>query len=296
MVRPASFGYNPETAPSNAFQHAAVSQTAANIQESALTEFDGLAATLIDYGVRLTVLEDTAHPVKHDAVFPNNWLSTHEDGTVILYPMFSEMRRQERRQDILDELEQYYEIRKVVDLSHYEAEGRFLEGTGSIVFDRINGVAFACRSSRTDPGLLDEVAAQLGYEAMLFDSVDVSRKPVYHTNVMLSVGTQFTVLAESTMPDADQRDRLIAALEAEGRRIVKLRPGQLEQFGGNILEIQGRDRLVAMSTTAFHSISAAQRDLLEVFAQLIHAPIPTIERVGGGSVRCMMCEIFLPRK
>jgi hypothetical protein len=296
MVRPAAFGYNAETAESNAFQHAPVSQTVDDVQEAARKEFDGLRATLRDHGVRLHIVEDTAEPVKSDAVFPNNWISTHPDGTVVLYPMASEQRRAERRQDILDELEQYYEISRVIDLTAKEKEGRFLEGTGSIIFDRENGMAYGCRSPRTDEKLLREVARELGYEAEVFDAVDVNGKPLYHTNIMLSIGTQFSVFAESTVPDVGQASRLIAALSTNERRLVKLRPGQLEQFAGNILEVQGRDRLVVMSSKAFHSLSDSQRDMLELFASIAHAPIPTIERVGGGSVRCMLAEIFLPRK
>lgn len=296
MVRPAAFGYNAENADSNAFQHAPVSQTAADVQEAAGQEFDGLSSALRDQGVRLHIIEDTAEPVKSDAVFPNNWISTHEDGTVVLYPMHSEQRRAERRKEILDELEQYYKISRVIDLTSHENEGRFLEGTGSIVFDRENGMAYGCRSPRTDEKLLREVAGQLGYEAEVFDAVDVNGKPLYHTNIMLAIGTQFSVFAESTVPDAAQASRLLSGLSSKERRLVKLRPGQLEQFGGNILEVQGRDRLVVMSSTAFHSLSASQRDMLELFASIAHAPIPTIERVGGGSARCMMAEIFLPRK
>ena len=246
-------------------------------------------------GVRLHMIDDTLSVTKPDAIFPNNWFSTHEDGTVILYPMMAESRRQERRRDILDEIERYYQVRKVLDLSRYELEGRFLEGTGSMVLDRINGVIYACRSPRTDERVLKEVARTLDYRCVLFDALDASGKPIYHTNVMLSIGTRFAVLADFTIPDPAERDRVMTSISGGGRRIVKLRPEQLGQFAGNILEVQGRENLLAMSSRAYHSLSDAQLDLLELWASLVHAPIPNIEDIGGGSLRCMMAELFLPR-
>ena len=269
---------------------------AQEVQRQAVEEFNGLVAVLRANGVRLHIVDDTLSPVKPDAIFPNNWISTHEDGTVFLYPMMAETRRDERRRDILDELERYYQVRKVVDLSRYEQEGRFLEGTGSMVLDRVNGVVYACRSPRTDERVLKEVARSLDYRTVIFDALDSAGRPIYHTNVCMAIGTRFAVLADFAIPDPVERERVMASLGGGGRRIVKLRPDQLTQFAGNILEVHGRENLITMSERAYKSLSDSQLDLLELWAQVVYAPIPTIEHVGGGSVRCMLAEIFLPRK
>jgi len=295
MVRPAAFGSNPETAESNVFQQTS-SIDNLDIQQNALEEFNSVVSMLRANGVRLHIVDDTLNQLKPDAVFPNNWISTHEDGSVVLYPMMAESRRAERRRDILDELERYYQVRKVVDLSRYEQENRFLEGTGSMVLDRINGVIYACRSPRTDEKVLKELARMLDYRVVVFDAVDSSGKAVYHTNVLLCIGTRFAVLSDFAIPDAQERERVMTSLAGGGRRIVKLRPDQLGQFAGNLLEIHGRENLLAMSTGAYQSLSDSQLDLIELWASPVHAAIPTIEKIGGGSVRCMLAEIFLPRK
>lgn len=296
MVRPAAFGYDPETAANNSFQNNPGEAAADDLQLKAQYEFDQVAASMRANGVNLYVVKDVADPVRPDAIFPNNWISTHEDGTVILYPMMAPNRRLERRQDVLDDLEKYHEIRRVVDLSRHETSGRFLEGTGSMILDRMNGVIYACRSPRTNEAVLKEVAKTLDYRCVVFDSVDGHGKPIYHTNVMLSIGTNYVVIADHTIPDAAERERVMAHLNGGGRRIVKLRPEQLGEFAGNVLEVQGRERFVAMSSRAYKSLSDSQRDLIEVWAKCVHFPIPTIENVGGGSIRCMLAEIFLPRK
>jgi hypothetical protein len=295
MVRPAAFGFDAETAATNLFQQAG-DLTEQDIHEQALAEFDAAVTKLRANGVRLHVMDDDTNIIRRNAIFPNNWISTHEDGTVFLYPMLAESRRTERRRDVLDELERYYEVRKVVDLSRYEQEGRFLEGTGSMVLDRINGVIYACRSPRTDEKVLKEVARALDYRTVIFDAVDAQGKPIYHTNVCMAIGTRFAVLADFAIPDGAERERVMAALSGAGRRIIKLRPDQLTQFAGNILEVQGREILLCMSKGAYRSLSDSQLDLLELWAQVVHTPLPTIEQVGGGSFRCMLAEVFLPRK
>jgi hypothetical protein len=296
MVRPAAFGFDPETAANNAFQNKPGDIAANDLQSRAVVEFDNVAATMRANGVNLYVVKDKPEPTRPDAIFPNNWISTHEDGTVILYPMMAPNRRLERRQDVLDDLEKYFEIRRVVDLSRHENTGRYLEGTGSMIMDRTNGVIYACRSPRTHEAVLKEVAKTLGYRTVLFDAVDGNGKPIYHTNVMLSIGTNYVVLADCTIPDVAERERVMAYLGGGGHRIVKLRPEQLNEFAGNVLEVLGRERFVAMSSRAFKSLSDSQLDLLEVWAKTVHFPIPTIENIGGGSIRCMLAEIFLPRK
>ncbi len=296
MVRPAAFGYDPETAANNAFQNQPGDVSADDLQSRAVAEFDEVANTMRANGVNLYVVKDKVDPIRPDAIFPNNWISTHEDGTVILYPMMAPNRRQERRQDVLDDLEKYFEIRRVVDLSRHEQSGRYLEGTGSMILDRTNGVIYACRSPRTNEAVLKEVARTLNYRSVVFDAVDITGKPIYHTNVMLSIGSNYVVLADHTIPDPAERERVMAFLSGGGHRIVKLRPEQLGEFAGNVLEIQGRERFVAMSSRAYKSLSDSQLDLIEVWAKAVHFPIPTIENIGGGSIRCMLAEIFLPRK
>jgi hypothetical protein len=296
MVRPAAFGYDPETAANNAFQNKPADVEGQDLQAKAVAEFDQVAATMRANGVNLYVVQDKPDPLRPDAIFPNNWISTHEDGTVILYPMMAPNRRLERRQDVLDDLEKYFEIRRVVDLSRHEQAGRYLEGTGSMILDRTNGVIYACRSPRTNEAVLKEVARTLNYRTVVFDAVDTKGKAIYHTNVMLSIGSNVVVLADHTIPDPAERERVMAFLSGGGHRIVKLRPEQLMEFAGNVLEVHGRERFGAMSTRAYKSLSDSQLDLIELWAKTVHFPIPTIENVGGGSIRCMLAEIFLPRK
>lgn len=296
MVRPAAFGYDPETAANNAFQNEPSQLNPADLQARALKEFDDTTAAMRANGINLTVVQDLLEPLTPDAIFPNNWISTHEDGTVILYPMMAPNRRQERRQDVLDELERFFEIRRVVDLTRHEQQGRYLEGTGSMILDRENGVIYACRSARTNESVLKEVAKTLNYRTVVFDALDSNRRPIYHTNVMLSVCSNMVVIADHTIPDLVERERVMAFLKGGGHSIVKLRPEQLNEFAGNVLEVQGRERLLAMSSRAFKSLSNSQLDLIEVWSKCVHFPVPTIENVGGGSIRCMMAEIFLPRK
>ncbi len=296
MVRPAAFGYDPETAANNAFQNEPFDVSSTDVQSRALKEFDDTTAAMRANGINLMVVQDLETPKTPDAIFPNNWISTHEDGTVILYPMQAQNRRKERRQDVLDELERFFEIRRVVDLTRHEQQGRYLEGTGSMILDRENGVIYACRSPRTNETVLKEVAKTLNYKSVVFDSLDANRRPIYHTNVMLSVCSSMVVIADHTIPDLQEREKVMAFLAGGGHRIVKLRPEQLNEFAGNVLEVQGRERMLAMSSRAFQSLSNSQLDLIEVWSKCVHFPIPTIEAIGGGSIRCMMAEIFLPRK
>ncbi len=301
MVRPASFGYNPETAASNKFQK---QPAAAAGGEAALArrEFDGLAGALIGDGVRVCVVEDTAEPPKADAVFPNNWVSFHEDGTVVLYPMQAESRRRERRREILDEVTDRLglKVSRVIDLTSHEMQGRFLEGTGSMVLDRIERSAYACISPRTHPDIVEEWAQELGYEPIVFSAVDRAGAPLYHTNVLMCVGEKGAVVGTEAIVTAD-RGKVIERLRASGREIIEVGHAEIERFAGNMLELGTWDealgdyRVLVMSETARHALSA------EAFARLsactdevLAVPIPTIERLGGGSVRCMLAEVFLP--
>lgn len=296
MVRPANFGGNPETAASNSFQRAAPD----NVQALALQEFDLLVKALRQAGVTVEVFEDTPRPLRPDAVFPNNWVSFHADGTVVLYPMLAPNRRWERRADIIKTLaeERGYRVARVEDLSAAELDGRFLEGTGSLVLDRVHRVAYACLSPRTDEKLLKNWGRKFGYEILAFRAVDAAGKPVYHTNVMMSVGGDFAVVCADSLPDADERRRVVQRLEQDNHETVLITSAQMADFAGNLLALATRaeDTVLAMSMRAERAFTAAQRRTLERHARIVASPINSIEHCAGGGVRCMLAEIFLPRE
>ncbi len=294
LVRPAAFGFNAEAARSNVFSHASRDP---NFARLAASEFETLAERLSGAGVDVLVFEDSASPAKPDAVFPNNWFSTHADGTVVLYPMATAPRRLERRVDELRGLlaEHRFDIARVVDLTAHEEHARFLEGTGSLVLDRPRRRAFANLSTRTDPVTIADFDRQLGYSTFTFDARDPAGRPIYHTNVVLSLGTDFAVLCvEAVAPE--HRGALVGEIESSGRAIVDLSFAQLRRFGCNLLELQGRNGpVIALSERARTNLRAEQVQALEAFGDLVSVDIPTIEAVGGGSVRCMIAEIHLPR-
>ena len=296
LVRPAAFGFNAEAAQSNVFSHASSDPEFAS---RAAAEFETFAGKLSDAGVEVLVLDDTADPAKPDAVFPNNWMSTHADGTIALYPMATAPRRLERRTDeVRGMLEQRgYEVRRLVDLSEHEREDRYLEGTGSLVLDRPRRRAYANRSPRTDADVIAQFNRELGYSTMLFGAQDPGGRAIYHTNVLLSLGTRFAALCiDAVVPD--DRKRVIEDIEASGRSIVELTFAQLRRFGCNLLELrtQAGEALIVLSSKARSNLRPDQlRQLEELGGELIESDIPTIEAVGGGSVRCMIAEIHLPR-
>jgi hypothetical protein len=300
MIRPLQFAGNPQTAESNRFQHTAPQLSAAQVQASAAREFDGLAAALRAAGVNVHEFDDTPHPHTPDSIFPNNWVSFHADGTVVLYPMLAENRRQERRSDLLEALGSLSGFRfgRVLDLTHHENGGKFLEGTGSLVLDRTHRIAYACVSPRTDLDVLGDFAQRLDYDIVAFEAVDASGEPIYHTNVVMCIGARFAAICAECIRE-DERGAVLKALHSTGHEIVDLSMGQLAAFAGNMLELRSTrgGRVVAMSRTALDSLSAQQRATIErVGGQIVAAPIPTIETLGGGSVRCMLAEIHLPRK
>jgi hypothetical protein len=295
MVRPEHFGMNVETASTNFFQQApsAARDTAAR----ARGEFDALALALDAAGVRVHQFAGQRHEALPDEVFPNNWLSLHADGTAVLYPMMAKNRRIERRPEILTALgEQHgYRIERIVDLTYLEARGQFLEGTGSLVLDRERRVAYACLSPRTHAAALAEFGRRLDYEVLTFAAVDRAQRPVYHTNVLLSVGTRFAAVCTRSIADAEERRRIVGRLESSGREIVDLSFEQLEAFAGNLLEVRGRSgAIIALSATALAALDAGARRTLERHGTLVAADLATIEQVGGGSVRCMLAEVPLP--
>ena len=296
LVRPAAFGFNAEAARTNAFSSASADP---ELQLKAMRELDGLERRLSDAGVEVLVMEDLPAPPRPDAVFPNNWFSTHADGTIVLYPMATAPRRLERRTDELNALlaGNGFAIRRIVDLSSHEQDGRFLEGTGSLVLDRPRRRAFAGRSPRTNPEVVAEFDEQLGYATMIFDTRDRAGNPIYHTNVLLSLGTDFAMLCSEAVAE-EHRGPLIDEIHASERSTVDLGYDQLRSFGCNVLELRSRggDPVIAMSAAARAALSGGQLRQLEGFGTLAEAEIPTIEAVGGGSVRCMIAEIHLPRR
>src|SRR5258707_6892171 len=299
MVRPACFGFNPETADSNAFQQAADSPDGTETQRLVLTEFDGLARALLRGGVEVLIAPDAPHAVKPDAIFPNNWVSFHFDGTVALYPMLAPNRRSERREDVLAQVvrEGRFHVSRTVDLTHREAEGKFLEGTGSLVLDRAHRVAYASLSPRTDLDVLGEFAQILDYELVNFEAWDADERPVYHTNVVMAIGTRFAVVCGEAIAQPAHRDAVFNMLRATGHDIVDITQGQMQEFAANLLELApAGGPIVALSTTAWRSLGSAQRRILEAHAAVVPAAIPTIERIGGGGVRCMLAELHLPKR
>lgn len=293
MIRPVHFGYNAATAVNNAFQ---VKNDDTDVQQKALEEFDNFVSLLLQKGVDVTVVEDTPEPHTPDSVFPNNWISFHEDGTVVLYPMFAENRRAERKQHVLDTIRKKFSQQSFTDLTPYEQSNLFLEGTGSMVLDRENKIAYACLSPRTSQKVLSDFGAKMGYRIVAFDAVDEKGFPIYHTNVMMCVADRYVVVCTDCIPDKGQRQLLTDALSATGKEIVPVSYVQVNQFAGNMLQVKTKTGapLLIMSSQAWESLSGEQQQKLLGFNEVVHAPLYTIEKNGGGSARCMMAEIFLP--
>ena len=299
MIRPAGFAANAQTAASNGFQGQQIAE-AGEVQAAALKEFDGLVDTLTLAGVRVHVFADRAEPQTPDAVFPNNWFSTHADGTVALYPMLAPNRRLERREDILHSLSRDagFHISRIVDFTRHEAEGKFLEGTGSLVLDRVHRIAYASLSPRTDIDVLGDFAQRLDYEIVVFSASDRSGAAVYHTNVLMCIGTRFAAVCSAAIREEERTD-VLDTLRLTGHELIDLSMEQLYSFAGNMLELSTLDggKVIALSTAAAAALTDAQRRALETASgPLVTASIPTIERFGGGSVRCMLAEIHLPQK
>jgi hypothetical protein len=297
MIRPVGFQSNPETAASNLFQGRNASSPEQQ-QIDAEAEFDGLAAALKAGGITVVQVDDTLEPHTPDAIFPNNWVSFHADGTVVLYPMEAHNRRTERRQDIIDTLANQYgfQVREIVDFSHHEQNGHFLEGTGSLVLDRVNRIAYACLSSRTHLDALGDFAQRMDYEVVAFDAVDKDGAPIYHTNVLMNVGEELAVICDEAIPRDDQREAVIQSLEGTGHEVLTLTFDQMHAFAGNMLELRSSSgqRVIAMSEQARDSLTEPRLQRISAYARLISAPIENIESSAGGSVRCMLAEIHLP--
>ena len=299
MITPVRFESNPSTAASNKFQ-GRNPDSSNKQQRDAAEEFVGLRVALETSGIEVIQVDDTVEPHTPDAIFPNNWVSFHSDGTVVLYPMEAPNRRTERRPDIIETLVEDYEfvVRKIVDLSTHEAQAQYLEGTGSLVLDRVNRVAYACLSSRTHLDALGDFAQRMGYEVLAFDAHDRNGAPIYHTNVLMSVGEALAVICAEAIPREDQRDAVLRRLADTGHEVVTIDFDQMDAFAGNMLELRSVDgeRILAMSEQAKQSLDVEQMEKLAASAQIGSAPIDRIESSAGGSVRCMLAEIHLNKK
>jgi len=294
MIRPGRFFPNPETAADNAFQCNADRDSEA-LTLLARKEFDAAVQTLRAAEVNVHVFEDTAEPEKPDAVFPNNWISTHDDGWIALFPMYSALRRRERRQDIIEQLRKYYRVTEVIDYSAFEEDGCFLEGTGSLVFDHLNKIAYVSLSNRSNPTVIQRFAEDFSYEPVTFTSIDSTGQPIYHTNVMMCIGTGFAMVGLEMIPNKAERQKVRAHLEKTGKAIVELSADQIANFAGNAIELHNKDgqKLLVLSTRAARALSEDQHEKLSHYVRLVPLELPTIE-LGGGSARCMIATIHLP--
>jgi hypothetical protein len=295
MIRPVKFGFNAETAVNNAFQ---VKNDEADVQDKAVKEFDAFVKLLRENGVDVTVVEDTVEPHTPDSIFPNNWISFHDDSTVLLYPMYAENRRKERKQHVIDKVSEKFSIDRTIDLSLYEKENIFLEGTGSMVLDRDNKVAYACLSPRTSEKVLQDFCEQTGYIPVLFHAVDGNGQPIYHTNVMMCVADKYVVICFDSIQDDEEKIKVINAILQTGKEIIDISIDQMNHFAGNMLQVENgqREKLLVMSTQAYQSLTDKERQKLGSFNRILHSSLETIEANGGGSARCMMAEVHLPRR
>ena len=302
MVRPHSFRKNEETATNNHYQRDIAQASPEEIIERAQEEFDGLVAQLRAAGIDVVVFDEAEPHETPDALFPNNWISTHADGTVALYPMFAPNRRTERREDVPLVLEHQFgfDVRQIIDFTEFESHNKFLEGTGSIVLDRINRKAYAALSDRTDARALEHFCDQLDFEPVAFQAfqtADNQRLPIYHTNVMMSIGSGYAVVCLDCIDSDDERKQVVNAIAQDGLELIAITEEQVNQFAGNMLELTGDEGpVLVMSASAYQSLVPGQIEKLQQHTTLLHAPLPTIETCGGGSARCMIAEIHLPKQ
>lgn len=298
MVRPASFGYNTETALSNAFQQKVLGKNKKTTSENALLEFDRFIGQLLKNDIDVTVIQDTKKPGKPDAVFPNNWFCTLPSGVICVFPMQSAIRRAEKRNDILEMLTNEFIVSDVQDWSEYEAEEKFLESTGSMVIDHVNRVIYACISLRTNKYVLERFAHAHGYKVFAFTATDENNRPVYHTNVMMHIGEGYAVVCTECVRDEAERTALKQLLISTEHTLIEISMKQVYHFAGNMLQVQNKHgiKFTVLSKRAYKSLTVKQRAKMKEHTRLLHADIETIENAGGGGVRCMIAEIFLLHK
>ena len=299
MIEPIAFGYNAQTAENNYFQ---VEQKDSDIQQKALSEFNNFVEKLRSKGINVITVKDTLEPHSPDSIFPNNWVSFHKDGKVVLYPMFAPNRRVERREDILETIKnQGFEIAEVDDFSHFENDDKFLEGTGSMIFDHDHKIAYGSVSLRLDEELFRKFCAKFGFSPVVFHSfqnVGDQRLPIYHTNVMMCVADQFVVICLDCIDDEMEREKVQEMIKSSEKEVIEISEDQMQQFAGNMLQVQNSEgkKFLVMSETAYKSLTPEQIQNIEKYCEIIYSDLNTIETNGGGSARCMLAEVFLPRK
>ena len=299
MIEPIAFGYNAQTAENNYFQ---VEQKDSDIQQKALSEFNNFVEKLRSKGINVITIKDTLEPHSPDSIFPNNWVSFHKDGKVVLYPMFAPNRRVERREDILETIKnQGFEIAEVDDFSHFENDDKFLEGTGSMIFDHDHKIAYGSVSLRLDEELFRKFCAKFGFTPVVFHSfqnVGDQRLPIYHTNVMMCVADQFVVICLDCIDDEMEREKVQEMVKSSEKEVIEISEDQMQQFAGNMLQVHNSEgkKFLVMSKTAYKSLTPEQIQNIEKYCEIIYSDLNTIEVNGGGSARCMLAEVFLPRK
>ena len=299
MIEPVSFNYNAETALNNYFQKNDANFSKPQIQKKALEEFNNFVKLLRSKQVNVHVIKDTIHPFTPDSIFPNNWISFHSNGEVLLYPMFANNRRLERRTEIIEQLQNEYFVSEVKSLVHYEDKSIFLEGTGSMILDRTNKICYASISLRTNKSIVLDFCDQLNYKPVLFNSfqdVDGKRLPIYHTNVMMCVASDFAIVCLDAIDSQDEKNSVIDSLITTNKEIIQISELQANKFAGNMLQVQGDKKYLIMSESAFNILSEKQIQKIESYCSILYSDLKTIEKFGGGSARCMMAEIFLPLK
>lgn len=294
MVRPQNFGPNPDTLADNSFQSEAKKGDVADIKAAAIAEFDAMVDLLRTHDIEVIVIEDTADPQKPDCIFPNNWFTTHQNGSIITYPMKALSRRLERREDIVDDLTERYSYNKRYGFEYHEEEESYLEGTGSMILDRVNRIVYAALSDRTHIKVLEKFCVLLEYDKVIFHSADAQGDAIYHTNVLMALGSEYAVICLDSIPDPIERKEVVATLTRTGKEIIEITMDQMNAFAGNMLQVKSKlgQRLMVMSKTAYQSLTAQQIDRILAYNKLIIPDIPTIEKYGGGSVRCMMAEVY----
>ena len=299
MIEPVSFNYNAETALNNYFQKNDANFSKPQIQKKALEEFNNFVKLLRSKQVNVHVIKDTIHPLTPDSIFPNNWISFHSNGEVLIYPMFANNRRLERRTEIIEQLQNEYFVSEVKSLVHYEDKSIFLEGTGSMILDRTNKICYASISLRTNKSIVLDFCDQLNYKPVLFNSfqdVEGKRLPIYHTNVMMCVASDFAIVCLDAIDSQDEKNSVINSLITTNKEIIQISELQANKFAGNMLQVQGDKKYLIMSESAFNTLSEEQIQKIESYCSILYSDLKTIEKFGGGSARCMMAEIFLPLK
>lgn len=295
MIRPVNFTYNDQTAVNNAFQ---VGGHDKDVQRKALKEFDDFVLKLRNKGVVVMVVDDSPEPSTPDSIFPNNWVSFHEEGSLVLYPMYAKNRRQERKPEVLKNIKEKFSVSKVIDLSGFEVENKYLEGTGSMVLDRDKKIAYACLSPRTDTELFKKFCDELNYRPVAFRATDLNGKAIYHTNVMMCVADRFIVICLECIADKSEQEFVSNTILRSGKEIIEISNDQMNQFAGNMLQVSNRagEKFLVMSTKAYTSLNEEQLKKLTAYNEIIHSSLDTIETNGGGSARCMMAEIYLAER